>query len=150
MRPLTAWLEHNHGMDDEKTRPAKLELQPMDWRNPPSENTAQTAIPLAAVAAVYMTTTLEAHDRSAAATRRRRAPSDVRSFQPDRVSHSIARAHWGRVKISHTLINSSISCHEERIPASVEFPLPGRTEKNLCMWIRPVRHFTGKYTPRNA
>ncbi len=51
--PSTGWLSGRPavGAEEEKVRPAKLELRPMDWRNPPSENIAQTALPLAVTAA---------------------------------------------------------------------------------------------------
>ena len=59
-RPLTSWLgrvranmrTRRRAQEDEaRAQPVKLELRPMGERNPPSENIAQTALPLAATAA---------------------------------------------------------------------------------------------------
>ncbi|MBP3957828.1 RHS repeat protein [Gemmata sp. G18] len=57
---------------DHRVQPFKLELHPMDWRNPPSETIGGTVLPLAATAAaaaaaVYFATTFEARAAHAGA-----------------------------------------------------------------------------------
>ncbi|VTR91659.1 rhs repeat-associated core domain protein : YD repeat protein OS=Planctomyces limnophilus (strain ATCC 43296 / DSM 3776 / IFAM 1008 / 290) GN=Plim_1050 PE=4 SV=1: SBBP: SBBP: RHS_repeat: RHS_repeat: RHS_repeat: RHS_repeat: RHS_repeat: RHS_repeat: RHS_repeat: RHS_repeat: RHS_repeat: RHS_repeat: RHS_repeat: RHS_repeat: RHS_repeat: RHS_repeat: RHS_repeat: RHS_repeat: RHS_repeat: RHS_repeat: RHS_repeat [Gemmata massiliana] len=72
-RCRAAWRRLGTGPEfDDRVRPVKLELRPMDWRNPPSETIGGTALPLAvtaaaAAAAVYFAATFEAHDAHAAA-----------------------------------------------------------------------------------
>src|SRR5687768_8590663 len=66
------WLRSPAAVDETRAEKTVLELQPMDLRNPPSENIAATVLPLAATAAAaaaaaYFVASWQARDPNGAA-----------------------------------------------------------------------------------